>query len=329
MKSSGKIVLWFTSLIIVVLTAACGTVANEKTPTNEGTAATEQSGAGDKHRVVESIKGDITIPANPRSVVGTTVTYPDFLYALGVTPVAAENYHDDFASYFQEAFKDVIKLGNNSGPDFERLLAAAPDLILAPKWRDENNYDQLSKIAPTVLLPDREDWRDELRDIGSVLNLSEKAEKAIQSYENSTAESKAKLAALIGEETVSYMRITPKGSLIFGIQSYRGKVIHEELGLKPVDAFPSDQGSVEVSLEVLPEYNPDHIILQIDGGADAEQAKKVYADMADTSVWKSMKAVKEGHVYMVGDNEWFNFGYSPIANLYAIDQIVSEFEGNK
>lgn len=158
---------------------------------------------------------------------------PDFLYVLGVTPVAAENYHEQFASY------------------------------------------------------------------------------------------------LIGDETVSYMRITPKGTLMFGTLSYRGKIIHEELGLKPVDAFPQDEGSVEVSLEVLPDYNPDHIILQVDSGGDEDAATKIYDGMAETAIWNSLNAVKNGHVYLVGDNEWFNVGYSPIANLYAIDQIVSEFEKNE
>lgn len=317
MKQTGKKLLFVAAFMILMLAAACGK------------AATEQSPASDRQRVVESVKGEVTIPANPARVVGTTVTYPDFLYALGVTPVAGENYHEEFATYFQGAFKNVMKLGNNAAPSFERILAASPDLILAPAWRDEKSYDQLSKIAPTVLLPDRDDWRDELRDIGSVLNIPEKADQAIQSYDQTTAAAKAKLAALIGEETVAYMRITPKGSLIFGSQSYRGKVIHEELGLKPMDHFPKDQGSVEVSIEVLPQYNPDHLILQIDGGSEGEKTKKVYESMADTSIWKNMKAVKNGHVYLVGDQEWFNFGYSPVANKYAIDQILHVFEANK
>jgi iron complex transport system substrate-binding protein len=317
MKRTGKMLVLVASIMIVVVMTACGKEAEEQTT------------AADNQRVVESVKGDISVPANPKRVVGTTVTYPDFLYALGVTPVAAENYHEEFPSYFKGAYKDVLKLGINSTVNFERVLAAAPDLILAPAWRDDKSYDQLSQIAPTVLLPDRDNWRDELKDIGKALNIPEKADQAIQSYDRTITEAKAKLDALIGDETVTYMRITPKGSMIFGSLSNRGKVIHEELGLKAIDAFPKDKGSVEVSLEMLPEYNPDHLILQIDSGADVEQAKRLYENMANTSIWKSMKAVKNDHVYLVGDNEWFNFGYSPVANVYAIDQIVKVFEKSK
>lgn len=317
MKVTGKKHWLVISILTLVFMTACGTTANEETP------------VADKQHVVKTIKGDISIPVSPKRVVGNTVTYPDLLYALDVIPVAAENYHEQFPSYFQDAFKDTVKLGNNKGPNYERLLAATPDLIIAPVWRDENNYDQLSQISPTVLLPARDNWRDELRDIAEVLGIPKKAEEVIHNYESKTEELKKQLHALIGNETVIYMRITPKGSVIAGPLSDRGKVIHGELGLKPIEAIPKDEAFLNVSIEMLPEYNPDHIILQVDSGGDGEQAKKAYEDMAGNSLWKSLKAVKNDHVYMVGDNEWFNFGFSPIANIYAIDQIMSKFEKNK
>ncbi|MNJ37447.1 Fe(3+)-citrate-binding protein YfmC precursor [compost metagenome] len=314
MKRIGSMVALMASILLLLITTACSTEGKE------------QTSSADKQRVVDTVKGQITIPANPQRIIGTTVTYPDFLYTLDVIPVAAENYHEQFASYFQGAFKDVNKLGSGASLDFEKVLAAAPDLIIAPAWRDESNYDQLTQIAPTVLLENRDDWRDELRDIAKVLNVSNKAEQAIQNYEQKIKEAKERLHTLIGDETVVYMRITPKGSVISGPLSGRGKVIHEELGLKPVDAYPKDEAGVEVSLEVLPEYNPDHFIVQIDGGGDGDQATKIYETMADSTLWKNLKAVKNGHVYFVGDNEWFNFGFTPVANMYAFDQIISEFE---
>ncbi|WP_372638029.1 iron-siderophore ABC transporter substrate-binding protein [Cohnella sp.] len=259
-------------------------------------------------------------------MIGTTVTYPEFLYALGVIPVAAESYHEQFPSYFQGAFKDVLKLGNVDSPNFEAMLAADPDLILSPAWRDENSYDQLAKIAPTVLLPDRDDWRDELRDIGEALGRTDQADQVIREYERKTAEAKEKLHALIGDETVSYMRIIPKGTFMIGEQSSRGKIIHGELGLKPVAAFPQNEGVLAISLEMLPEYNPDHIILQVDSGNEAAAAKQAYEEMSGSAIWKSLNAVKNGRVYLVDDQEWFNFGFSPVANAFVIDEIVDVFE---
>lgn len=340
MKLTGNRIALVVSLLVLMLSAACGTGGNEQSPaantasnttnaSNTETAApAEETSAVKQQRVVNSIKGEITVPTNPKKVIGTTVAYPEFLYALGVTPAAAEKYHEEFASYFNGAFKDVIDLGNVDSPNFEAMLAAEPDLILAPAWRDEKSYGQLAKIAPTVLLPNRDDWRDELRDIGEALGISDKAEQVIQDYERKTEEAKEQLHALIGDETVMYMRITPKGSGVYGEQSSRGIIIHNELGLKPVDGFPHDEGVVEVSLEILPDYNPDHIILQMDRGSDAAKAEQAYKEIANNAVWENLKAVKNGYVYFVGDNEWFNFGFSPVANKYAIDEILGEFGKN-
>lgn len=335
MKRTRSRMALFVSLGVLLLCAACGAGGNEPAPAAEETSniasnatQTVTPSAADKQRVVKSMKGDITVPADPARVIGTTVTYPEFLFALGITPVAAENYHEEFPSYFNGAFKEVIDLGAVDSPNFEAVLAAEPDLILAPAWRDEKSYDQLAKIAPTVLLPNRDDWRDELRDIGEALGRMEKAEQAIQEYERTTGEAKEKLHTLIGDETVAYMRITPKGVFIYGAVSSRGRIIHEELGLKPVEAFPKEESTVQISLEILPEYNPDHIILQVDSGSEAEQARMEYENMAISSIWKNLNAVKNGHVYLVGDNEWFNFGFSPVANTYAIDEIVKVIEQN-
>ncbi|WP_372660728.1 iron-siderophore ABC transporter substrate-binding protein [Cohnella sp.] len=334
MKPTSKMIAVIVAVLLLLTSTACGTTNNKPDPSAgatvnpENTPSSAKASTEEVQRIVKSIKGDITIPTEPKKVIGTTVTYPEFLYALGVTPIAAENYHEQFPSYFNETFKDVIRMGNVDTANFEAMLATEPDLIIAPAWRDEKSYDQLAKIAPTVLLPDRDDWRDELRDMGEALGRLDQAEQVIQDYDRKTMEAKENLNALVGDETVIYMRITPKGSYVLGKQSSRGKIIHQELGLKPVDAYPKDEGSVMLSLEMLPEYNPDHIILQVDSGDEAAQARTTYEDMLKSSIWKNLDSVKNNHVYLVGDNEWFNFGFSPVANTYAIDEIVNVFEEN-
>ncbi len=291
-------------LLMMLLIAACGS-NNEEKP------ELAQDGGSEAVRVV-----------------ATSITYPDFLYVLGVTPVAAENYHSEFPSYFKDTFKDATKLGS-SGLNLEGILSAEPDIIIAPKWRDEKDYDQLAKIAKTVLLPDRDDWRDELRDIGGALDLQQKAEQVIQDYEQHMAEAQKSLQAVVGDETFIYMRIMSKESYVMGETSNRGIVIHKELGLKTVEAFPKGEGSVAISLEMLPDYNPDHIILQIDGGDDNTTAQKLYDDMKATAIWKDLKAVKSDQVYLVGDKEWMNFGFSPVATIKAVDEIVASVTKNK
>ncbi|WP_108721992.1 ABC transporter substrate-binding protein [Paenibacillus ihuae] len=305
------------AIVLVLVMAACSN--------NSGQAENTASAAADI-RVVKSEKGEIKIPANPTKVIGLSVVYPEFLQALGVTPIAVQNYHTDLPTYLREPLKDTLKMGIAETPNFEMILAAEPDLILAPVWWSDKDYDQLSGIAPTVLLPQRDDWRDELKDIGEVLGKKEIAEKVIQDLAAQEAEAKRMLDDLVGNETVLYMMVMPNSLILYGDQIDRGKFIHTTLGLEMIPNFPKDP-SLSISLENLPEYNPDHLIIQLNNEDNAE-IKQTYKDMLDSPLWKNMNAVKKNQVYTMAGKDWFNVGMSPLANRYAMDSVLQAFEGN-
>lgn len=327
-------------LLIVVLTAACGS-SGEATPTQQPDSGTNQQSANDgagadnagedkdstgasEKRTVESLKGPIEIPADPQRVIGLSVVYPEFLYTLGIVPVAVQNYHEDFPSYLLEPFKDTVKMGIAKTPPFESIMLAEPDLILAPVWWADKDYDQLSKIAPTVLLPEREDWRDELRDIAAIFGKEEQAEGIIADLVTKEVVATKQLDELVGDETVLYMRIMAKEIVLHGENLSRGGLVHKQLGLKPVEGFPQEERGISISMEVLPDYDADHIIVQLDNDDD-EEIKKRFQEMSESSLWSNLTAVKNGHVYMVGGKEWFNVGMSPLADSNAIDELVEAF----
>ncbi|WP_342481817.1 ABC transporter substrate-binding protein [Paenibacillus sp. FSL L8-0340] len=306
------------TIVLVLVMAACSN--------NSGQAEIAASAEADT-RVVKSEKGETTIPANPTKVIGLSVVYPEFLQALGVTPIAVQNYQTDLPTYLREPLKDTLKMGIAETPNFEMILASEPDLILAPVWWSDKDYDQLSGIAPTVLLPQRDDWRDELKDIGEVLGKKDIAEKVIQDLAAQEAEAKRKLDDLVGNETVLYMMVMPNSLILYGDQIDRGKFIHTTLGLEMIPNFPDKDLSLSISLEKLPEYNPDHLIIQLNN-EDSAEVKQTYEDMLDSPLWKNINAVKKNQVYTMAGKDWFNVGMSPLANRYAIDSVLQAFEGN-
>ncbi|AZN41769.1 ABC transporter substrate-binding protein [Paenibacillus albus] len=317
---------WVSGLIVVfmlIVSTACG--ANNASTNKTDTAAADDT---NQQRVLKTLKGDVSIPAEPKRVIGLSVVYPEFLYALDVTPIAVQNYHAEFPSYLKDAFKDTLKMGIARTPDFEAILSSKPDLIIAPIWWSDKDYDQLSKIAPTVLLPERDNWRDELRDVGEVLDKKELAETVIQNLQAKEDEAKKKLDQLVGDETVLYMEIMDKEIMLYGENSDRGKFIHKVLGLSPINNIPQSENSVSISLEKIPEYNPDHIIVHM-----SDETNKViqdrYNEMLNSSLWKHMTAVKENQVYLMGGKEWFNLGMSPLADSNAVDEVIQAFEGKQ
>lgn len=321
---------WLTvlcTMMLVLIISACGAAGNEASSSEGQEAGTANSSTTEASQVkkVNTEMGEVEIPVNPQKIVGLSVVYPEFLYSLGIVPIAVQNYHEDFPSYLQESFANTMKMGIGRTPNFEALMEAAPDLIIAPDWWSKKDYDQLTLIAPTVLLPQRDDWRDELRDMAKILDKEEQAEKVIQDLVDKEKVAAAKLDKLIGEETVLYIRVMEKEIVLHGENLDRGNFVHKRLGMNPLPNFPKDQTAMSVSLEVLPEYNADHLIVQLDDETNPE-IKKKFEDMLSSSLWKNLKAVKQDHVYMVGGKEWFNLGMSPLADEYVIDDIVAAFE---
>lgn len=96
-----------------------------------------------------------------------------------------------------------------------------------------------------------------------------------------------------------YVRVMEKEIILNGSNLSRGAFIHKKLGLKPLSNFPESEASLSISMEVLPEYDADHLIIQLDDNENP-QIKKKYEELLSTSIWKNLKAVKENHVYLVG-----------------------------
>ncbi|MEK4059139.1 MULTISPECIES: ABC transporter substrate-binding protein [Paenibacillus] len=328
MKRNKIMITGLVILLLIMLSTACAgkNTGSDNSGTASGDSAETSASASDnKQRVVKSTNGDIRIPTEPKRVIGLSVVYPEFLYALGVTPVAVQNYHQDFPSYLEEGLKDALKTGIAETPNFEAILSAKPDLIIAPVWWSEKDYEQLSKIAPTVLLPQRDHWREELLDIAEVLDKKEQAEQVIEDLHQQEADAKAKLDTLVGNETVMYMMIMADQLIIYGENIDRGSFIHKVLGLSPVKEFPQNEKSISISLEKIPDYNPDHIILQLDDESN-EKVQNRYKEMLDSSLWKNMTAVKKNQIYMMNGKEWFNLGMSPLADSSAINDVLDAFE---
>lgn len=115
-------------------------------------------------RAFKHSAGESCIPIKPQRIVslrGEQFTAP--LWELGAPVVGSTGinrnkninegkpYPRGAYDLFDVTFEDdgIEYLGNPNQPDFEKIAALKPDLILVPNW-NVKWYDQLSAIAPTV-----------------------------------------------------------------------------------------------------------------------------------------------------------------------------------
>ncbi|UQN08537.1 ABC transporter substrate-binding protein [Deinococcus sp. QL22] len=73
-------------------------------------------------------------------------------------------------------------VGSWTAPNLETILALKPDLIVRLTWKGNENYDKLSKIAPTVGYEEGGEgfWQKGLRDLARVFSKQVQAEQIIK-----------------------------------------------------------------------------------------------------------------------------------------------------
>ncbi|WP_139991697.1 AraC family transcriptional regulator [Paenibacillus paridis] len=249
---------------------------------------------------------------------GTRVTYPELMHVLGVTPIAAPTPHQEFPYYLQASFREVEKLHCDKTLSLDKVRLSKPDFIVASEWQDQAIYEELSDIATTVLLPNREDWRDELRDMAEILGKRSEANRVIERFADKLDQARECLYFAVKGETVVYVRLTSEGAVVFGEKSSRGRILYTELGLKPPSVSALNQEGIVLPFNRLCELKADHIILQADD-----------MKLRGISNGESLLRGRESRIYQVGNEEWYNFSFSPLSTHFAVDEIIKIFDSRK
>lgn len=294
-------------LAVVLLISACGgnkeNGAAESQPPASASASPSASPSAEASesadsgmRDYESAKGVIQIPAKAERVVVTVPDYVGDVIAAGVTPIGAPPMVFQ-ASYYKEYLNGVENIGDDAGPALEKIVALQPDLIIT---YNEEAYEALSKVAPTVFIPyGQYAYRERLQEIGRILGRESEANAWLDTFDKAVAEKKELLADVIASgKTVAIFEIWEKELYLYGKSFGRGgAILYDELGLKApqkvVDAA-FENGWAPLSLESIPEYlgEADYLFRGL-----RDPSGKNQASIESSKIWKDVKAVQAGAVY--------------------------------
>ncbi|OBZ15499.1 MULTISPECIES: ABC transporter substrate-binding protein [Bacillales] len=331
LKKKSYLIVSAIVLMLSVLVSACGggnntngNAAANAPKESEAPAATEAPEA--QFRSYETAKGAVEIPVKPLKIV--TDYYGGELLSVGANVIGVEPTAFD-NPFLKEKLKGAADVG--APVNVEKVLELQPDLIVV--MYDEN-YEALSKIAPTIHIPygTATNIYETVKLFGDIAGAPDKAEQFIAEFDKKAAEGREKLKGVVDENaTFGLYELTDKGELwIFGDNAGRGgQAVYNALKLKmPHISKSTEEQTIQLSLEALPEYGADYMFLTTyDPEKKGEELEKLKA----SGVWRGLKASKNNNLFY-NDFDTF-YRYDPIAIMGQIDlfvdMLVKRAEENK
>lgn len=277
---------------------------------------------------VTDVRGEVEIPESPERIIDLSGN-SDILSILGYDVVGTANSdaydYTKFPSYLEETLKDATIVGYSMQDtmDVEAIMNLNPDLIVISTVQ-EKMYDQLSEIAPTVMIQlEQLDWKEDIKSVAKVFNKEDIATEWIDNYKAKALEAGNKIKEEYGEDTSYLSFLASAGNFYIFDGAGFGNVLYEDMGLTKPNGMPEqvDMSLPVVSYEGLAAIDADNIFLI---ATDED-----LATLKANSVWNNLPAVKNDKVVVLEASPYFNQGYSSIGRELLLDEVMEMLNGTK
>lgn len=321
-----KIIFLFMTIItvITVLTACSNTKDNDAKSLDE-----EDKGKELASREIQHVLGTTTIEGTPKKVVTLYQGATDTILKFDMKPVGVvESWaQQPMYDYLKGDLDGVAYVGLETQPNLEEIAALQPDLIIATQVRHEEIYDQLTKIAPTVVTTTLYDIRETTTMLGQALGKVEQAKTLINEWEGRVADFKDKISknekypfnVTVTNYREDHARIYVKG--------FAGSIL-TELGFKGPTNL---EGRNDLDIMKL---NDKETITQMDADVifqfmeDNAAVQKTYKEWTSHPLYANLQAVKNNQVFTVDEITWNFAGGLQAANLM-VDDLYKHFDLEK
>ena len=254
---------------------------------------------------VDTKFGSVDVPADPQRVVALGWGDAETALALGVQPVGASDWVEfggtGVGPWAEDLYDEAPEIIATMEPDYEAIAALEPDLILDTNSSGEQErYDRLSEIAPTVGVPEGGDnyltTMDQQVDLVAEALGKEDEGKSLLDDLDQTFEDAAKEHPEFDGKSVTVAAKTSEGWGAYVEESSRVQVM-ERLGFtqsSKIDESKAEGFSVPVSEENLETLDADVLL-----------TFPIYipdADVTDDEAYQRIPAVEDGRSLVFTDD---------------------------
>jgi iron complex transport system substrate-binding protein len=298
-------------LLCLLLASACGNSSN-----NSSSSDVTDDQLGEKALstiTYQAENGPVEVPAHPERVVVLS-SFAGNVMALDVNLVGVDSW-SKMNPRFDEKLKDVQEV---SDENLEKIIDLQPDLIIGLSMT--KHVDKLKQIAPTVTFTyGKVDYLTQHIEIGKLLNKEKEAQAWVADFKKRAQQAGEEIRAKIGKDaTVSVMEKFDKQLYVFGDNWGRGtEILYQEMRLNMPDKVKEmalKDGYYAISLEVLPDFAGDYVILSKNNDGDSSFREDLY---------KNIPAVKNKRLFEVNAKEfYFN---DPLTLDFQLDFFLQRF----
>ncbi|MGW4921620.1 iron-siderophore ABC transporter substrate-binding protein [Streptomyces parvulus] len=328
-----------TAALGVGLLAGCGSDSDEPADSAGGDDST--AGAGAFPVTVEHAFGTTKVTKAPERVVTVGYTDDQTVLAFGIKPVGMvdqypnpEGQSPDINTQWPwvkdkwgDAKPEVIMKNGDTGPNYEKIAALRPDLIIAVYSEvDQAAYDKLSKIAPTVgrtkaeKEPFSAPWQDNAVHIAKALGKAEEGEKMVAGIQGQLDAAK-KDHPEFADQTAVVLSWYKDSVAPFTSTDVRGRLV-TGIGFKyqtKIDEVAGGDFYTTLSPERVDLVDVDRVFV-INDQADQDALKKF-------KLFANLDAAKNGKVTYLLDSEGPAVGAAIsqgtlLSMPYAVDELV-------
>lgn len=307
-------------LIALMVTACSGADAGDEP-------SSPDSGSDSFPVTVSTKFGDVEITSAPQRIVALGWGDAETALALGVQPVGASDWiafgGEGVGPWAEGLYDSPPEIIGTLDPSYEAVAALRPDLILDVKSSgDQERFDTLSAIAPTVGIPEGGDnyvtgIDQQVTMIATALGHPEKGKELLDGIANDFEEA-TEAHPEFADKTVTVAAFTSEGWGAYIAETDRVRFM-EKLGFRnnPVinEAEP-ERFSVRISSEQMEMLDADLVVVMPIG--------KTAEDVEAQPLFKAVPAVKDGR-YVIFDSSEISGAYalnSPLSIKYALDQVT-------
>ncbi len=244
---------------------------------------------------------EVTIPSAPHRIIYHGETFGDMLI-FDVQPIGGDkksiskSFYKNHVPYIQDVAFPI---------NLEKSSKLNPDLIIFTN-NDEQQYQALSSIAPTITLNSWDSLEERILLLGQWLSQQQRAEDWLARYKVQEKTMWQKLQSVVdpGETATVLTFDHGKRLYVMGCTGLSPALFHPD-GFQPHQQvkklLQAGNGYKEIPIDHLPKYVGDRIFLLLSDKPDSQMATM---KLMNSDIWKDLKAVQNNHVYLVDATKW-------------------------